>query len=118
MQVYTKKLLSGSTNGKAIKVTGTNTAGGVTIHTAIAGTTSYDEIWLWAFNSDTSPILLTIEFGGTTAPDQNIVLTIPAQCGDVLVVPGQLLQNGLAVTAFAGTANKITIKGYVHQIDP
>jgi len=35
----------------------------------------------------------------------------------MLVVPGLLLQNGLTVRAFAGTANVILINGYVNRID-
>jgi hypothetical protein len=49
MATFTKKKLSGSTDGKAIKVTGTDTAGAVTVHTSVAGTTvgTFDEIWLY-----------------------------------------------------------------------
>jgi hypothetical protein len=115
MAVYTKNTLSGSTNGKPIKVVATATLG-TTIHTTPAGTTSLDEIWLYAFNSDTLDRTLTIEYGGATAPDQNIVLTVPKQAGLVLVVPGLLLQNSLVVTAFASAANVVTISGYVNRI--
>lgn len=115
MVTTTKQLLSGSTNGKAIKVAATASTG-TTIHTAVSGTASNDEIWLYAFNSDSADRQLTIEFGGTTAPDQNIVLTIPFKSGLYLVVPGLLLQNGLAVTAFASAANVVTISGFVNRI--
>ena len=37
-QEYSHEVLSGSTNGLAVKVTGTATAGAVTVHTAISGT--------------------------------------------------------------------------------
>lgn len=49
MATAVKRKLSGSTDGLPIKVTGTNTAGGVTIHTSVAGTTpgTFDEIWIW-----------------------------------------------------------------------
>lgn len=112
-----KRKLSGSTDGKAIKITKTATAGD-TIHTAVAGTTAgtFDEIWLWAFNSSTSYIQLTIEFGGATAPDDNIVVTIPPKAGMVPVVPGFILQNGLTVKAFASSANVLTIHGFVNAI--
>ena len=114
-QAITKKLLSGSTNGKPIKVAATATLG-TTIHTAIAGTSSLDEIWLYAYNGHTADVVLTIEYGGATVPDQNIIVTIPFKQGLQLVVPGLLLQNGLVVTAFAGTANVITIDGFVNAI--
>jgi len=112
-----KRKLSGSTDGKAIKVVQTATAGD-TIHTAVAGTTAgtYDEIWLWAYNGHTADVVLTIEFGGATVPDQNIVVTIPYKAGLVPIVPGLILQNEMIVKAFAATANVITINGFVNAI--
>ena len=110
-----KSLLSGSTNGKPIKVVATGTLG-TTIHTAVSGTSSMDEIWLWAFNSSASDVTLTIEYGGATVPDQNIVLTVPSKNGLSLVVPGLLLQNALVVTAFASSANVVTLSGFVNNL--
>lgn len=117
MATAVKRKLSGSTDGKAIKLTQTATAGD-TIHTAVAGTTSgtYDEIWLWAYNGHTANVVLTIEFGGASVPDQNIVVTIPFKSGLVPVVPGLILQNGMVVKAFAGTANVVTLLGFVNAI--
>lgn len=119
MANYSKQLLSGSTQGKAIKVTGT-TSGTTTIHATGTSSTAIDEVWLYAFNSSTGPVLLTVEYGGTTAPDQNIVITIPSTSGLTLVVPGLILTGTGAVantvTAFAGSANVITISGYVNRI--
>lgn len=116
MAVYKRKL-SGSTDGKPIKITQTATAGD-TIHTAVAGTTAgtYDEIWLYAYNGDTVSRNLTIEFGGATVPDQNIVLTLASKSGLQLIVPGLILQNGMVVKAFASAANVITISGWVNSI--
>jgi len=116
MAVISKVLLSGSTQGKGIKVVETATAG-TTIHTAVSGTTDLDEIWLWAVNSDTSPRKLTLEWGEAAAPDGNIEVTIPAEDGLVLVAPGLLLQNGLVVKAFAAAANVVIIHGYVNRMD-
>jgi hypothetical protein len=117
MATVTKVVLSGSTNGKPIKVVATGTTG-TTIHTAssVTGTVGMDEVWLWAYNSDTVDRALTVEFGGTTAPDQNIVVTIPFKAGLVLVVPGLILQNSLIITAFAAAANVVTLSGFVNRI--
>ena len=116
MATFTKTLLSGSTNGKAIKVVATATAG-TTIHTAVSGTASLDEIWLYAHNSSAASVKLTLEWGEATAPDGNIEINIGAEgTGLVLVAPGLLLQNSLVVKAFAGTANVITLTGYVNRI--
>ena len=115
MATYSKVLLSGSTNGKGVKVVATATAG-TTIHTAVAGTSSMDEIWIYAVNSSAAVVKLTLEWGEVTAPDGNIELTIPSESGLVLVAPGLLLQNSLVVKAFAATANVILIHGYVNRI--
>jgi len=117
MATFKKRILSGSTDGKPVKVVATATAG-TTIHTSVAGTTAgtYDEIWLYAYNGHTAAVVLTIEFGGATVPDQNIVSTIASKSGLVLVVPGLILQNGMVVKAFAGTANVITLSGFVNQM--
>lgn len=113
MATFTKLKLSGSTDGKQIKVAATATAG-TTIHTAHAS--ALDEIWLYAVNSSTSAVKLTVEWGEATAPDGNVEVTIPAESGYLLVVPGLLLTNSLVVKAFAGTANVILINGYVNRI--
>lgn len=115
MATYTKMLLSGSTNGKQIKVAATASTG-TTIHTAVSGTSSLDEIWLYCVNSSTAAVKLTIEWGETTAPDGNIEVTIAPESGYALIVPGLLLQNSLVVTAFAGTTNVLLINGYVNRI--
>lgn len=115
-----KTKFSGSTDGKAIKIAATASTG-TTIHTATSNSTPgaggvWDEIWLWAYNSDTSARVLTIQFGGTTAPDQNIVQTIPPGSGAVLVVPGLILQNSAVVYGFCPTTNVITVMGFINQI--
>ena len=116
MATFTKTLLSGSTNGKAIKVVATATAG-TTIHTAVSGTSSLDEIWLYAHNSSASTVKLTLEWGEATAPAGNIEINIGAEgTGLVLVAPGILLQNSLVVKAFAATANVVTLTGYANRI--
>jgi hypothetical protein len=121
MATYDKVLFSGSTGGRLIKVAATATTG-TTIHATGTSATIEDEIWLYAVNSDTTARKLTIEFGGTTAPDDLIELTVAAESGLVLVVPGLVLVGtGAAartVTAFAATANVISIGGYVNRITP
>ena len=118
MATFSKRLLSGSTDGKAIKVVQTATAG-TTIHTAVSGTSNIDEIWLYAINSSASSVKLTIEWGEATAPDGNIEVTVQPEAGLVTVIPGLLIKGNatpLVVKAFAGTANVICINGFVNQI--
>lgn len=105
-----KELLSGSTNGRPIDITGTASGSADTLHTT--GATAKDEIWLWAVNQDASDHKLTIEFGAATPP---IEVTIPAEDGLYLVVPGLLLSGSDVVKAFADAASKIAIAGYVNR---
>ena len=115
MATFSKVLLSGSTDGKAIKVAEIATAG-TTIHEAGSGTSNRDEVWIYAVNSSASSVKLTIEWGEATAPDGNIEVTILPEAGLVTVIPGLLLQNSLVCKAFAGTANVILLHGYVNRI--
>ena len=115
MATYTKKLLSGSTSGKGIKVAATATPGTL-IHTAVAGTTDFDEVWIYLVNSGATTVKVTIEWGEATSPDGNIEQGIASEAGLALAVPGLVLQNGLEVRAFAGTANVIIAHGFVNRI--
>lgn len=118
MATYSKIKLSGSTDGKLIKVAATATAG-TTIHTGSATATTIDEVWLYAVNSDTTDRKLTIEFGGTSAPDDLIEQTITAESGLILIVPGLVIVGNatpLVVRAFAASANVVMIGGYVNRI--
>jgi hypothetical protein len=118
MATFTKVKLSESTNGKAIKVANTATAGTL-IHTGSTTSTTYDEVWLYAVNSSASSVKLTIEWGGTTDPDDLIELTVLPEAGLVTIAPGLLIKGNataLEVRAFAATANVVTIHGFVNQI--
>lgn len=118
MATFTKQKLSGSTDGLGIKVTGTSTASTVTVHTAVAGTTTgvFDEIWIYANNTSASGVKLTIEWGTATAADGNIELTVLAEAGLVTVIPGLILQNAKVVKAFASIADVILLTGFVNAI--
>ena len=118
MATFSKIILSGSTDGRAIKVAATSTPG-TTIHTGSATATTLDEIWLYATNTDTTARKLTIEWGGTSSPDDLIELTIPAEAGLTLVIPGLIIKGNatpLVVRAFCATTNVVTISGYVNRI--
>lgn len=121
MATFSKQLLSGSTGGRLIKVAATATAG-TTIHATGTSATVIDELWLYAVNSDTTDRKLTIEFGGTSAPDDLIEFTVTAESGLYLIVPGLVLTGDGAsartVRAFAASANVVNIGGYVNRITP
>jgi hypothetical protein len=105
-------------DGLGILVAATATAG-TAIHTASDTATTIDEVWLYAYNNHSADILLTIEYGDVTAPKDVIKQTLTAQSGLVLVCAGLLVQGNASakvIRAFAGTANQISIFGYVNRI--
>jgi len=119
MATFIKKKLSGSTDGLAVKVSGTNSAGATPVHTAYTTVTTAglcDEVWLYANNTSASNVKLTIEWGTATAADGNIEMSVTAEAGLLLVIPGLILQNSKTVKAFAATADVILLTGYVNQI--
>lgn len=117
MATFAKKCLHpGGTEGNGLPILMSTTS--TDIHRTTTSTTTYDEIWLYAHNYDTTARKLTIEFGGTAAKDQ-IEITIPAESGPVLVVPGLVLRSGgtaLNVTGLAATSTSIAVSGYVNRI--
>ena len=55
MATFSKTILSGSTDGRGIKVAATATAGPL-IHTGSATATTLDEFWLYAVNTSASDV--------------------------------------------------------------
>jgi hypothetical protein len=119
MATYSKQQLSGGSLGAPILVAATASTG-TPIHATGTSATVLDEVWLYAYNSSSSAVLLTIQYGGTTSPNNDIKITVPSQSGLTLIVPGLILAgNGSAATsvyAYAGTTNVVTISGYVNRI--
>lgn len=114
-----KVVLSGSTGGMPIKVVATATTG-TTIHTTGTSASVIDEVWLYATNTSSATVTLTIEYGATTNPDNRIIVGIPSMSGLSICVAGLILVGtgsaGRTITAFAGTASVINIAGYINRI--
>lgn len=91
---------------------------GTAIHTAVAGSADFDEIYLWASNITSEAVLLTLEWGGVIDTDDLLVqaLPIPANSPPMPVATGQMLNGALLVKAFSDTASGINITGYVNRI--
>jgi hypothetical protein len=118
MATFSKTILSGSTDGKQIKVAATATAGTL-IHTGPTNTAHLHEVWLYAVNTDTTDRKLTSEWGAAASPDDLIEYTVKAENGLYLIIPGLLIKgnaSALTVRAFAATTNVICISGYVNVI--
>lgn len=119
MSTFQKFILSASTDGRPIKIAA-NATPGTTIHTASATSGVIDEIYVWFTNTDSVARNVTIEWGGTTNPDDHLTHTfsLDAVSEPTLLVPGLILQNGLLVKAFASVANVIVVTGFVNRIFP
>jgi hypothetical protein len=115
---YKKRKLSASDGGRGIKVAATATPGTL-IHEALnsAAQNEWDEVWIRAINTSGSAVKLTLEWGGTTAPDDQVEITIPGEDGFHEVVLGHVLQNGKQVRAFAATANVLVLYGFVNRYE-
>ena len=113
---YQKRKLSGSTDGRGIKVAAISSPGAL-VHTALRSVAAneWDEIFIQAVNTSATPVKLTVEWGGTGSPDDLIEITIPAESGFTEVIPGHVLQNGALVRAFAAEADVIVLHGFVNR---
>jgi len=120
MATFSKQLLSASTDGRAVKVVATAIGSSPTlIHTGSSTTTVFDEVWIYAQNNHSADVAVRIGFGGVTDPDDIIEYTVKTKGGLFLVVPGLILKGNatpLTVRAAAGTANVISLSGYVNRI--
>lgn len=64
-------------------------------------------------------VRLTLQWGGTTSPDDDITYTVPSQNGPYLIAAGFILKGNatpLIVKAYADVANVISLHGYVNRI--
>lgn len=115
--VFSRHLLSGSTSGKPIPVAATATPGTL-LHTAVAGTTSFDEVYVWASNVTAVAATLTIEWGDVTDPGSLMTkgYILAANSLPTPIAVGQVVNGGVAVRAFSGTASAINVTGYVNRI--
>lgn len=113
--VISKLILSGSTNGKPIKVVATATPG-TAIHTGTSNTSAGngETCIVNVYNSDTVDRTITFECGGTASPDNHVKRTIPA--GETIAVPLPFLNSTSAVAAFGSAANVLVVSGYAEKI--
>jgi hypothetical protein len=116
---YSIEKLSGSTDGKGIKITGTASGSAVTIHTATSGSGDIDLVTLFATNQDVDGETrsLTIGWGGTTDPDNLITVPIPCKAGPVAVCDRMPILNSLVINAWADEASDVVIYGHVQRVD-
>jgi hypothetical protein len=104
----------GAATGVPILVTGTDTAGAVTLHTATSTVDTHDDLCITAANAHTADIDLTIEFGAGQA--NPTIVTVPAKAGFTLVLDKVRVSGGVVVKAYAGTANKVRVALSINRV--
>ena len=91
-----------------------------TIHATPTTTTTLDEVWLYAVNSHSADLKVTMRFGGVEEPEDYIETTVTAESGLVLLVPGLILQGmastGQIILGAAATGDEVAVYGYVNRI--
>lgn len=119
MATMSKRILSGSTDGRGIEVTTVAPIDGsdTTIHTAVADASDIDLITLFAYNDDTVTRLLHLGWGGTTDPDDFIITEVPSRSGLTLITADLPLRNSLVVVASGEVAGALVVFGYVNRVD-
>jgi hypothetical protein len=118
MGTYSKIILSGSTDGQGIPVTGTTPSQGTTLHTAVTGAAdSIDEVWLYAYVGATTAREVSLAIGPTTATGSRLTHTVTAgdKQGLILLYPGLPLRNAKVVKGYATAADIVQIFGHVNR---
>ena len=120
MSIYSKSLLSQSSNGKPLLITGTGT-GITSVHTGPTSVEDFDEIWLYACNPTSSDHMLNVVMGGNDFTSDVIFNgVIEAYAGNVLICPGFVINgngtSGINIGANVSTPSGVNLMGYVNQI--
>ncbi len=110
MTTFTTIPLSGSTDFRGIKIT-TTASPGDTIHTAQASATLPDYVTIEVENTDTTARPFTLQWGGTTSPDDKITgVVLPGEV--VRVTDKKPIRNSLVIRCFSGTMTWIDGASY------
>jgi len=88
-----------SSDGRPIAIAATSTPG-TTLHDSVIGTAHLDEVFIYVCNTTAADITVTLEIEGTAAANQ-VVDTIPAKAGFVLLLPGMRCQDTTNIDCFA-----------------
>lgn len=112
----TTVVLSGSTRGRPIQITGTTSGGANTLHTATTTSGQLDRIYIWLTNTSTSSVTVTIEFG-TTGTGNELNIIVPAK-ETVLAVDGAVVGGASTDTikAYAATGSVVNAFGRVERL--
>jgi hypothetical protein len=112
----TTVVLSGSTRGRPIQITGTTSGAAVTLHTATTTAGQLDRVYIDLTNTSDSAVRVTIEFG-TTGAGNELNITVPpretVKAVDGLVIGGAATDT---IRAYAATGSVINAVGRVERL--
>ena len=111
MATYTPAI--GGTNGRPKKIAGTSAGAADTVYTNGGGT---EEVFITAWNTDTSERKLTLLLGGTTNPDDYLPIYLPPEGGPIAILEGHRFDGSVLIKAFADVANKVNVIVDINQI--
>jgi len=127
LKIHRRALSGVDINNGSIIVHGTDIANRDLVHETDTGSSSYEEVYLWAYNDGEEEVELTIEFGGLSnningnaiafQKDRSLKIKVPSRQGLFNIFNGLILQNSSRVTAFAAYSPAITLRGHVNKID-
>lgn len=113
-------LLSASTDGVPVVITGTTAAAPTVVHTHGGGVLDIDRVYAWVCNTDTAVTLDVgaVAYSGTPADPTHVVWkqTIPPLSGAWLALNGKAITNGKSIGFWCSTPSKITVDGYVERM--
>lgn len=110
---YQLATLTNSTNFLPINIGAIAPGSPTLIHTA--DSTNFDELWLDAYNYSSNDGFLYLMLGGS-ASHQILTTPIPAQRGLIPVVKGLRFTGGVVISAYASSANIISVIGSLNRI--
>lgn len=118
MAKWSKIVLSGSTDGIGIPVTGLTPSTGTVVHTGVTGSAgSIDQVIIYAFNTATTSSQLSITIGATTATGSRYehTLVAGALAGLQPISPGLVVKNILTVKAYVTAVGRVNVFGWVDR---
>jgi len=111
MTTFTTIPLSGATDYRPIKIAATSGTG-TTVHTAQASTTLSDFVTLEITNSDTVARPYVVQWGGTSAPDDNAFEGVILAGSSETICIKKPIRNALVVRVKSETLTWIDLVSY------
>jgi hypothetical protein len=90
------------------------------IHTAIRSGDNFDEVWVYATNTNASDLAVTLQISDRDGANTKEVatVTIPSKSGMYLIYPGLVLDDGYKLEAYApSNPSSINLFGFANRLD-